>query len=722
MDAVRLAPAPSEPRAYLPPDAPLAMPVQSLREGERAAPAAFAPGSIAARRVFVFGMTLALSVLAAYEMYLVLAVGGLTGLEAVILALFVILFAWIALSFASMLGGVVALVTARRRQTMDIDAEAPLPSIVARTALLFPTYNEEPDRVLARVQAIYESVAATGALACFDVFILSDTTDPDIFIAEEAAYLALRARLGGDARVYYRHRVKNDAKKSGNIAEWLRRFGGHYQHMIVLDADSLMTGDTIVRLVAAMERNPAVGLIQTFPVMVNATTLFARIQQFAGRLYGPLIAHGLAWWHGADGNYWGHNAIIRIRAFAQCAGLPALSGPRPIGGHILSHDFVEAALMRRGGWAILMAPSLGGSFEECPPSLTEYAARDRRWCQGNLQHMGVLPARGLHWVTRLHLATGIGSYIAAPLWLLFLFTGLLIALQAQFIRPEYFPKTFTLYPQWPAQDPVRAAYVFAATMGLLLAPKFIGYFAMLPNRAVRRGFGGALRAFVSMIAETLISGLIAPVMMLIQSVSVTQILSGRDSGWAAQRRDDGTLPLRAAMRRYGWHTAFGLLLALAAYEVSYSLFAWMTPVIAGLILAIPLAQWSANPTTGRRLRRTKLLLTPEESRPPAILERANALAAEFATPDRRGALERLFADPALLSAHRAMLPQAPARKPGEVDVARVVALAKLEDCATLRDAAALLTRAETMALLFDARGIDRLAALDRAPPGLKTMK
>ena len=186
-----------------------------------------------------------------------------------------------------------------------------------------------------------------------------------------------------------------------------------------------------------------------------------------------------------DSNYWGHNAIIRTRAFAECAGLPALSGPRPIGGHILSHDFVEAALMRRGGWAIHMAPALGGSYEESPPSLTEYAARDRRWCQGNLQHMGVLPARGLHWASRLHLLTGIGAYVAAPLWLLFLFVGILISLQAQFIRPEYFPKTFTLYPQWPAQDPVRAAYVFAGTMALLLAPKLIGYLAMLSDRDAR---------------------------------------------------------------------------------------------------------------------------------------------------------------------------------------------------------------------------------------------
>src|SRR5256885_8776958 len=181
--------------------------------------------------------------------------------------------------------------------------------------------------------------------------------------------------------------------------------------------------------------------------------------------------------------------------------------------------------MRRGGWAIHMAPTLGGSYEESPPSLTEYAARDRRWCQGNLQHIGVLPARGLHWLSRLHLITGIASYVAAPLWLMFLITGILISLQAQFIRPEYFPKTFTLYPQWPAQDPVRAAYVFAATMGLLLAPKLISYLAMLPDRAARKGFGGGIHAFFSMLAETLISGLIAPVMMLIQSSSVMSILS-----------------------------------------------------------------------------------------------------------------------------------------------------------------------------------------------------
>jgi membrane glycosyltransferase len=711
MDAVTAAPARAHPRTpYLPPESPLDMPVQSMREtGARVGKLTTTPHTIIARRAFVFGSTILLSAFGAYQMYLVLAVGGLTTLEAVILVLFVILFAWIALSFSSTLGGVLALVT-RQIKPLDLDPDTPLPAIATRSALLLPTYNEAPERVMSRLQAVYESAAETGAIASFDVFILSDTTDPDIWMTEESAFLALRERLG-DPRIFYRHRPKNDAKKAGNIAEWVQRFGAGYEQMIVLDADSLMTGDALVRLVAAMEHHPGVGLIQTFPVMVNATTLFARIQQFAGRLYGPLIACGLSWWHGGDGNYWGHNAVIRTRAFAACAGLPVLKGPRPIGGHILSHDFVEAALMRRGGWAIHMAPALGGSYEECPPSLSEYAARDRRWCQGNLQHAGVLPARGLHTLSRLHLLTGIGSYVAAPLWLFFLLVGILISLQAQFIRPEYFPKTFALYPQWPAQDPVRAAYVFAGAMGLLLAPKLIGYLAMLPDRAARRGFGGALRAFFSMLFETLVSGLIAPIMMLIQSASVIGILSGRDSGWQVQRRDDGTLPLRDVMRRYAWHTAFGVLLALAAYEVSVSLFAWMTPVIAGLLLAIPLVLWSASPQIGRVLKRMKLLLVPEETRPPDILLRANALVTEFEAPASAGAIQRLFGNAALLDAHRALLPKASTRRPGEIDVALVVGLAKLDDCANLEQADVLLTAKEKIALLSDPRGIDRLASL-----------
>ncbi len=194
--------------------------------------------------------------------------------------------------------------------------------------------------------------------AAFDWFFLSDTTDPDIWIAEERAFVALRGRLGPQARIYYRHRPKNTARKAGNIADFVTRWGGAYEQMVVLDADSLMTGRAIVTLAAAMEADPDAGIIQTLPLIINRNTLFARVQQFAARIYGPIIADGLSCWMGRDGNYWGHNAIIRTAAFAAHCGLPHLSGKPPLGGHVLSHDFVEAALIRRAGYSVYMLPSL----------------------------------------------------------------------------------------------------------------------------------------------------------------------------------------------------------------------------------------------------------------------------------------------------------------------------------------------------------------------------
>ncbi len=424
-----------QPYQFLPPESTLAMTTQPLRHFERQRGVAdFGPKSITLRRATIFFGTAAMTLAGCYEMYEVLQVGGITILEAMVLVLFVLLFAWVAFSFMSALAGFVVLLF-RQRDALGIDARAPLPQMQSRNAMLLPTYNEDPHRIMARLRAIHESVETTGHASQFDWYVLSDTTDPSTWVAEEKCFLQLRREVAVNS-LFYRHRPENTARKSGNIEDWIRRFGAGYDHMIILDADSLMTGDTIVRLAAAMEQHPNVALIQTLPIVVNARTLFARLQQFAGRLYGPLIAAGIAWWHGSEGNYWGHNAIIRVRAFAGDAGLPELRGRKPFGGHILSHDFVEAALMRRAGWAIRMAPALGGSFEECQPSLLDFAARDRRWCQGNLQHLAVLPARGLHWVSRLHLLTGIGSYLTAPLWLIFLALGILISLQAQFVRPE----------------------------------------------------------------------------------------------------------------------------------------------------------------------------------------------------------------------------------------------------------------------------------------------
>jgi membrane glycosyltransferase len=693
----------------LPPPAPLEMPVQSLRVAPPPGPAArpSAPRGMIWRRILVIGGATLLTIFATHEMGLALDIARPTALQIILLVLFVALFAWIALSFISALCGFASLLGGGGKR-LGIDPGAPLPTLRSRTALLMPVYNEPPERVMAGLQAIHESLAATGQAAQFDIFILSDTTDPDAWVAEEAAFLALRQRTGDHDHIFYRRRPKNTERKAGNIAEWVQRFGAAYPQMLVLDADSVMEGDALVRLAAAMESHPDVGLIQTLPVIVNGNSFFARMQQFAGRVYGPMIAAGIAWWHGAEGNYWGHNAIIRTEAFARHAGLPTLAGRKPFGGHILSHDFVEAALLRRAGWAIHMVPALRGSYEESPPALTELAIRDRRWCQGNLQHAAVLGARGLHPVSRLHLLTGIGSYITAPLWLLFLVVGIFGALEVRFIRPNYFPSGPSLFPDWPVVDPVRAMWLFIGTMSLLLVPKILAWVLLLRQREERRGIGGPVRSFLSMLVETLVAGLLAPVTMLTQSVDVVSILLGRDSGWQPQQRDDGRLDWRAVVRLYWRHTLFGVMFGIASWLVSPSLALWMLPVTLGLALAVPLASWTARPSG--LLRRLGLLAIPEESAPPAVLARANALRAQL-RPEEREAVARLASDPALLEAHALMLP--PPRRPrlDPVDVALAVGMVKAMESRELGEALSSLTRAEKAALLAHEAGLKRLVAL-----------
>ncbi len=662
------------------------------------------------RRLWIFLGTAALTAIGYYEMYGVVEVGGVTVLEGLVLILYVTLFAWIAFSFMSALAGF-AILLFRKQNDLKLDTIGPLPPVTSRNAMLLPVYNENPHHVLARLRAIYESVGETGAGAQFDWYVLSDTTDPAIWIAEEERFLELRRNCLAD-NIFYRHRYRNTARKSGNIADWVTRFGGRYDHMIILDADSLMSGPTIVRLACAMEQNPDVALIQTLPVIVNAKTLFARLQQFAGRLYGPLLAAGIAWWHGSEGNYWGHNAIIRVSAFAGHAGLPELRGEKPFGGHILSHDFIEAALMRRAGWAIHMAPTLGGSFEECPPSLLDFAARDRRWCQGNLQHLKVLPARGLHWISRIHLLTGIGSYLTAPLWMIFLMFGILISLQARFVRPEYFPKGFSLFPEWPAQDPARAAHVFVATIGLLIVPKFLSFILLLTEEKTRKKFGGGLRALFGLSIETILSSLIAPVMMVFQSTAIAEILLGRDAGWQVQRRDDGDISHHEIVRKYALPTLLGILMAISAYVISLQLFLWMSPVVLGLLLAIPIAILTSSST----FRKSGLLRTPEETMPDPVLARANELIASAKeVADHKDPLITLRDHPCLLDRHLNSLFGAPTLPRGKVDPFLAVARAKIEEAETLEEARSFLSTREVFAVLNSRKELEKIMAMHSAP-------
>ncbi|WP_280137530.1 glucans biosynthesis glucosyltransferase MdoH [Methylobacterium sp. Leaf125] len=715
-------PAPRPFAAAMPPEAPLPMPVQDLERwdpatGHRPASPQAEPSKPSRAkpsrakpwlaRAFVFGGAALLTAYGALQMYEVVAVsGGTTALQYVLLALFTLNFSWIALAFTGAILGFLVLLRGLKTPALP-------ERLTTRTAVVMPVYNEATARTFAGVEAMRAEIDATGYGAAFDYFVLSDSTQGDAWIAEERAFLALRDRWGAEPRLYYRHRPKNHHRKAGNIGDFVSRWGAAYDHMLVLDADSLMTGPCVVHLAAAMEADPDAGIIQSLPLIINRNTLFARVQQFAARIYGPVIATGLSVWSGRDGNYWGHNAIIRTRAFAAACGLPDLKGKPPFGGHVLSHDFVEAALIRRAGWSVTMLPALPGSYEESPPSLIDVAVRDRRWAQGNLQHSRIIGTAGLALASRQHFATGIAGYVASPLWLAQLVVGIALVLQTAYVRPEYFTSEFGLYPVWPRFDPVRALQLFGLTMGILLAPKGLGLILALIDGPVRRACGGAIRLVLSSLIEVLLSALIAPIAMLIQSGSVFQILLGRDTGWNPQRRDDGSIPWSDIVRRHRWHMALGLVTGVAAFAIATSLFLWMSPTILGLVLAIPISWASGQLGLGLALRRLGLLMTPEERTPPSIATQAGILSRRNAEAglDDADALAALHADADLAAAHAAMLPETAPRPRGVIDPDRALAQAKVVEAEGIAEAQAWLTPKERMALLHDRALLDRLSRL-----------
>jgi len=597
---------------FVPPERPLHMPIQSLTRWDprRARKRPKPEVTTIAARLFVAIVTIMLTVFATYEMINVVAVTEVSWLQAVFAALFAVTFLWIALPCASGILGFMRLVRKGNSGPPPLP-EGPL----GRNVLVMPVYNEDPSRTAGALETMGRAIIEKGAAASFEIFVVSDTRDDAIGEQEIAAFRALRRKLAPHIPVHYRRREMNTGRKAGNIADFIRRWGGRYDHMVVLDADSMMSADTLIYLARTMAMDPNAGIIQTVPMLAGRNTLFARMQQFATRTYGPIIAEGLAAWHGRESNFWGHNAIIRTRAFAAAAGLPELPGRKPFGGHVMSHDFVEAALLVRAGWSVYMIPELKGSYEECPPSLIDLAGRDRRWAQGNLQHMKVIGAKGLSNVSRMHILIGIMSYLASPLWLAMLLIGLILSTQAHFTHPDYFPRGFDLFPHWPVFDSERALQLFAFTMGILLLPKFLGVLALLIDKRGREAAGGGLAVVTGMIAEILLSSLIAPVMMMLQTRWVVEIFLGKDSGWNAQRRDDGSLPFRTIFRSHYGQMLFGVAMAAAAYAVSLDTFLWLSPVTLGLVLAAFLSWGTAQASAGIAARRLNLFVIPEELDP-----------------------------------------------------------------------------------------------------------
>ncbi|PTW45226.1 MULTISPECIES: glucans biosynthesis glucosyltransferase MdoH [Rhodovulum] len=460
------------------------------------------------------------------------------------------------------------------------------------TVVLVPICNEDPVTTFARIAAMDGSIQAAG-LRC-DIAVLSDTRDPANAARERDAFARLLAETGGAGRIFYRRRTDNRGRKAGNIEDFIHNSGGAYEFALILDADSLMEGVTVRRMIARMQADPRLGLLQTLPKIIGASSLFGRAMQFSASFHSPVFARGLARLQGNTGPFWGHNAMVRVRAFAESCGLPALEGKPPFGGHILSHDYVEAALLARAGWRVRLDETIEGSFEEGPDNILAYAKRDRRWCQGNLQHMRLVLAPGLAAWSRFVFVQGIFAYLVSLLWGAFLIASLLATIFAP--APDYFPEPYQLFPVFPSDRTKEIITLVIGICGLLLLPKLsILAGAILTRRA--RGFGGGVRAAASVVTEILLSSLLAPVMLMYQSRAVLQVLSGSDGGWPANQRGEGKLTVLQGLRAGLWISLTGAAALALVTRIAPGLTVWMLPVCLPMLIAPLLIAWTSRPLT-----------------------------------------------------------------------------------------------------------------------------
>jgi membrane glycosyltransferase len=477
------------------------------------------------------------------------------------------------------------------------DAELPLNGSVG---IIMPVYNEDVTRVFEGLRVIYQSLEKTGHLKNFDFFVLSDSDSPNKWIEEETAWLALCKQLNAFGKIFYRKRRKPINRKSGNVSDFCRRWGKRYRYMLVLDADSVMSGDTMVQMTRIMDKHPAIGILQTAPRVFGAETLFGRVMQFAGAIYGGPFMSGLNYMQMGDATFWGHNAIIRLAPFIEFCALPELPGKEPFGGRILSHDFVEAALMRKAGWFVFLLPVQEGSYEEGPPTLLDTLKRDRRWCQGNMQHIWLLFAKGWKPISRLNFLHGILSYVSSPLWFAFLVFATVLA---------------GLKGYGDATQRLSGMILLILTVILLFLPKIAIMLTEMCRRDVAREYGGRLKVLGGCLVDTFFFSLLAPILMVFHSKFVLFTFAGKGVKWAAQRRkSDDSIDWQESIQNFAGITILALIWMAIAIVLNPTFFFWILPVLLGMALAIPFSI-----VTSSNLWRQKLFFTREEIDKPQVI-------------------------------------------------------------------------------------------------------
>ena len=541
----------------------------------------------------------------------VLGADGLSVVDMLMLLAFTVTLPWTVLGFWNAVIGLVILRACRD----PLRVVAPLAGLDerrrrtrARTAIVVPVYNEDPELVERHLCATVEDLARDGGLDGFEVFLLSDTNDEAIIPDEEAAVATLRSNKCFGHCFHYRRRLDNVGYKTGNLWSFIDVHGGRFDYMLVLDADSLMTGAAIRRLVRVMDANPRLGILQTLITGLPTRSGFTRLFQFGMRHAMRSYTTGSAWWQGAAGPYWGHNALIRMAAFRAHCRIETLPGRPPWGGLVLSHDLVEAVMMQRAGYDVRVLPDEFGSHELNPPCLPEFARRSLRWCQGNLQYVGLLRRETWHVMGRVQLALAVLMYLSGPAWLLFMALG--------FVQGALGVDSGAIASNpWGAAPSWLGACLLAIMLLMIFAPKIAGILDALWDPERRRSYGGGAALVGAGLVELVYGMILAPIMALSEAFFIGRLLTGRGLAWTAQRRGDGGVAIAEAVRRFWPQTVAGAVVLAAFGWLAPGLLVWIVPVVVGPLLVIPFAWLSARPALGRALARSRFAAIPEEIEP-----------------------------------------------------------------------------------------------------------
>lgn len=535
-------------------------------------------------------------------------------LQFVILILFAILFAWISIGFWTALMGIRVILFKRERFTLSIPANG-IENINSahRTALVMPICNEDVARVFAGLKSTWQSLKNSGQLNLCDFYILSDTNCADTYANELKLWADLSNELGEDANIFYRHRERRVKRKSGNIDDFCRRFGNQYEYMIILDADSVMTGHCITSMIAMMENAPNVGIIQAPPKTIRMRTLYGRIQQFSNQTYSDIFCSGVHYWQLREAQYWGHNAIIRLKPFIEhCILTPFTRKRKSV--HIMSHDLIEAALMRRAGWQVMIAHNLQGSYEEVPANIIEDLKRDNRWCMGNLINLKAIFKPGIRFIHRIMFITSGMAYISSLLWLIFLICSTLLLLVFNHYQPQYFLHPNQLYPVWPRWNEALAIQLLLTTFTLLLVPKILAGLIVLIQQGPR-AVGGTMPFILSIILEILFSMILAPIRMFFHSKFVIKALLGSKVQWRSPARSDDALTLREAFQSCWPLTLLGIVWLYIVIELNPQFTTWFFAILIPLIISPLVIKFSSLTNVGLFLKKLHIFLTAEERSP-----------------------------------------------------------------------------------------------------------